>query len=254
MQSVKETERIRQSKHKRRTKHVVIVTSDAVDANVRQFRIRPWVLQTVIVVLCVLIGALIGYIFYEDQIWNAVDARSDAQIEAMNTLEQEKTDLESQITVLETEITSLNEQISILSETVSQKTQSETELSEQLESQSLPTEFPLSGAATMEESEADGNPICVFTATEGNMVVAAASGTVTAVNDDVEYGHNVWVDHGNGYVTIYRNQGDARVEEGDTVVNGTPLFLIGEDNDTMGYQMMLDGEYINPMELLDVKG
>ena len=33
------------------------------------------------------------------------------------------------------------------------------------------------------------------------MVVATAAGTVTAVNDDGDYGHNIWVDHGNGYVT-----------------------------------------------------
>lgn len=247
-------QRLKQMKHKRKINHVVIVTSDAVDANVRQFRIRPWMLQTVIVVLCVIIGAMIGYILYEGRIWNAVEARNDAQLESMDALEQDKAELETEITELETEISSLNDQIQILSETVAQKTQSETELTEQLEQQSLPTEFPLSGAATMEESESDGNPICIFTATEGNMVVASASGTVTAVNDDVEYGHNVWVDHGNGYMTVYRNAGEALVKEGDTVVNGTPLFLIEEENLTLGYQMMLDGSYINPMDTLDVKG
>jgi len=244
----------KQMKHKRKANHVVIVTSDAVDANVRQFRIRPWMLQTVIVVLCVIIGAMVGYIIYEERIWDAVANRSDAQVEAMNTLEDEKAELETQVTELENEVTSLNEQIQILSETVAQKTQSETELNEQIAQQSLPTEFPLSGAATVEESESDGNPICVFSGQEDSMVVAAASGTVTAVNDDVEYGHNVWVDHGNGYVTIYRNKGDARVKEGDTVVNGTPLFMIEEENQTLGYQMMKDGSYINPMEMLDVKG
>ena len=117
----------------------------------------------------------------------------------------------------------------------------------------LPTEFPLTGSASMQEA-AEGDPMCVFTASSGTMVVATANGTVTAVNDDGEYGHNVWIDHGNGYVTIYRNKGDAIVKQGDGVVQGTTLFLIGEDNTTLGYQMMKDGAYINPMDMLAISG
>ena len=101
---------------------------------------------------------------------------------------------------------------------------------------------------------AEDVPICVFTASQGTTVVATASGTVTAVNDDAEYGHNVWVDHGNGYVTIYRNQGDPSVKQGDSVVQGTTLFLIGESNTRLGYQMMKDGSYINPMDMLAISG
>ena len=52
-------------RHKRKNNHVVIVTSDAANAGVRQFRIRPWILQTIILILCVIIGALIGYFVYE---------------------------------------------------------------------------------------------------------------------------------------------------------------------------------------------
>ncbi|WP_318709261.1 peptidoglycan DD-metalloendopeptidase family protein [Candidatus Acetatifactor stercoripullorum] len=237
-------------KHKRKTNHVVIVTSDAVDANVRQFRIKPWLLQTIIVILCVVLGAFIGYFIYEERIW----------VDTWKTVNQKNTELTDQITLLEEEkqelqaqVESQNEKIQILSETVNQKTQSESELARQLEEQSLPTEFPLTGSASMEEAQ-EGDPICVFTASAGTMVVAAASGTVTAVNDDGEYGHNVWIDHGNGYVTIYRNQGDVMVNQGDSVVQGTTLFLIGEENTTLGYQMMKDGAYINPMDMLAISG
>lgn len=72
----------------------------------------------------------------------------------------------------------------------------------------------------------------------------AASGTVIAINDDEIYGHSVWVDHGNGYVTIYRNKGDTTVNVEDSVVQGTTLFVIGEDNADLGYQMQKDGSYI----------
>ena len=85
-------------------------------------------------------------------------------------------------------------------------------------------------------------------------LAAAASGTVIAINDDEIYGHSVWVDHGNGYVTIYRNKGDTTVNVEDSVVQGTTLFVIGEDNADLGYQMQKDGSYINPMDMLAISG
>ena len=51
-------------RHKRKNNHVVIVTSDAVDAQVKQYRIKPWVLHLVIFLLCIIIGVMIGYIIY----------------------------------------------------------------------------------------------------------------------------------------------------------------------------------------------
>ena len=99
-------------KHKRKTNHVVIVTSDAVDANVRQFRIKPWLLQTIIVILCVVLGAFIGYFIYEERIW----------VDTWKTVNQKNTELTDQITLLEEEkqeleaqVESQNEKIQILS-------------------------------------------------------------------------------------------------------------------------------------------
>lgn len=238
---------MQRKKHKRKTNHVLIVTSDAVDANVKQYRVRPWIWETIIIVLCVIIGAMIGYLAYEEKIWEAAVEKNNAQAEAMEALVQEKEGLEA-------EVQSLNGKIQILSETVNQKVESERELTEQLEKQSTPTEFPLTGSASMEEGTAEDAPICIFTASQGTTVVATASGKVIAVNDDVEYGHNVWVDHGNGYITIYRNQGEPSVNQGDSVVQGTTLFLIGESNTKLGYQMMKDESYINPMDMLVISG
>ena len=237
-------------KHKRKTNHVVIVTSDAVDANVKQFKIRPWIFQTLVIVLCVILGAVIGYFIYEEKIWadtwKTMNQKNTELTEQVSQLEEEKQQLEVQVEAQ-------NEKIQVLSETVNQKAQSESELAEQLEMQSTPSEFPLTGSASMEEVT-EGDPMCVFTASVGTMVVATASGTVTAVNDDGEYGHNIWVDHGNGYVTIYRNQGETMVNQGDSVVQGTTLFIIEEGNEKLGYQMMKDGAYISPMEMLAISG
>lgn len=255
---------MQRDKHKRKKNHVVIVTSDAADADVKQFHIRPWMLQLVILILCIVIGAMIGYIIHEEQIWETINQNNQIQKEAMQkqleevqeqkqTLTEEMQALQEEKESLETQIVDLNDKIRILSDTVNEKVQQEQLLAEQLQMQSTPTEFPLTGSASIEEM-AEDKLMCVFTASVGTTVVAAASGTVTAVNEEEEYGHNVWIDHGNGYITVYHNKGDAIVKQGDSVVQGTTLFLIGEDNTKLGYQMLKDGTYINPMELLSISG
>lgn len=244
---------MRRARHKRKNSHVLIVTSDAVDAGVRQYKIRPRLLKGVTLIFCVLIGAMIGYLFFEKDIWAEKVEQTASQMKIIRDIEQEKAELENRITGLNDEIDDLNEQIMILSRTVAQKTQSENELRQEIEKQSLPTEFPLTGAASIEEIT-EGDPICIFTAAAGTMVVATAKGTVIVVNDDPEYGHNVWVDHGNGYVTVYKNKGDVKVKQGEKVSPGTTLFLVEAGNNKLGYQMMKEGSYINPMDMLAVSG
>ena len=236
-------------RHKRKNSHVVIVTSDAVDAGskLRQFRIRPWIVQAFVLIFSVFIGAVIGFYFYQ---------RDNLVIDDVQPVQQDEetiAKLQEENIALQIQVTDLSATIQVLSETLNQKTESESMLAEQLAQQSIPTEFPVTGSATSEEV-AEGDPICIITATSGAMVVATAKGTVTAVNDDAEYGHNVWVDHGNGYVTIYRNQGEVKVKQGETVKQGSTLFLIDEENNRLGYQMMRDGSYINPMDVIEISG
>lgn len=248
------------SRHKRKNSKVLIVTSDAVDAGIVQYRIHPKALRLIVYAVCIMIGVLAGCYVYG---WDVVAQRHAdtlAERDAVSVVNREKAELEARILTLNEEIAglngqiaNLNEQIMILSRTVAQKTQSENELSHELEKQTMPTEFPLTGKANQEESSGE-EPICIFTGTAGSMVVSTAKGTVIVVNDDSEYGHNVWVDHGNGYVTIYRNKGDVKVKQGETVSPGTTIFLIDEGNTRLGYQMMKDGAYIDPMDMLSING
>ena len=241
---------MRRRGHKRKNSHVVIVTSDAVDIKTKHFRIRPWVVQFLVLLFSVALGLGIGFLIYEKDVLDAIALEDNVVVvqdeEAILRLEAENVSLQSQIE-------DLNSTIQILSETVTQKTESERMLSEQLAQQFLPTVFPLTGSAS-EETPPEGDPICVYTAKSGSMVVATGNGTVYAVVDDSEYGHNVWIDHGNGYMTIYRNKGDVKVRQGETVTQRSTNYLIEEENNVLGYQMMKDGEYIDPLEMLDIHG
>lgn len=241
-------------KHKRKTSHVVLVTSDAVDSGVRQFRISSRMLWILICVLCIFIGILVGYIAYEERIWSAMDKRSDLQARQIDTLQEANAALRTEKINLESEMIDQEKTIQILSETINQHTKTIQEMQEILDKQSTPTEFPLSGSAAMETIDEPEQKICIFTATVGKLVTATATGTVVEAEEDEEYGYRIVVDHGNGYMTVYRNGSGPLVRLGDSVYGGTALYEIKKKHEKLGYQILKDGVYINPEEMLSISG
>lgn len=233
-------------KHKRKVRRVVIFTSDAVDAKVKQWRIHPWLINLLLLLVCILVGGIIGYFMYEGQIWAGIQEALDQKDKDIAMLQEENNDLTL-------EVESLTAKITLLSDTVNQKAQDADELESQLAEQSMPTASPLTGSARTEEIS-DGEPMCIFTGKGDSTVVATATGTVLSIEDDEAYGHKVTIDHGNGYMTVYRNKGDVKVREGDSVARGTTLYIMGEDNLQLCYQVLRDGVFIDPLEMLDVSG
>ena len=189
-----------------------------------------------------------------------------AQIEELTTT--------NQALVVENE--ELQASVQVLSSTVNLQAEREEEAAKL----SIPTEFPVNGkvsmlevtqaqidakqqeAANAEEGQeveqlASDKPIMIFTVTDinsGSSVIAAGSGTVTAVEEDPLYGKVVEIDHGNGYVSYYRNAGAAKVAVGDNVTRGTVLFVVGANNIMIGFQITLDGQYIDPAIVVDIAG
>lgn len=232
-------------KHKRKVSRIIIFTTDAVDARTRQLKIRPWAAGLLTLITCILLGALIGYVVYEEQIWEMSRQKDLKAQETIEGLEQEKASLED-------EIEELNMKLEVLSTAVNEQSQTADALQEELMQQSLPTNYPLTGSAGIEVVE-EGEPMVIFTASDG-MVLASARGTVTAVEEDETYGNKVVVDHGNGYVSVYYNHGDAQVKVGDEVSSDSTLFIIGENNKQLIYQILQNDVYISPMEIIDTPG
>ena len=210
-------------KHKRKISHVVLVTSDAADSGVKQFRISSWMLWVVICILCVLVGILAGYIAYEERIWSAMDRRSDIQADQIAVLQESNEKLRSDKLELESKLADQEKTNQILSETITQHTKTIAEMQAILDKQSTPTEFPLSGSAAMETIDDDEQKICIFTAAVGKTVTATATGTVVEAEEDEEYGYRIVVDHGNGYMTVYRNGSGPLVRLRDSVYGGAAL-------------------------------
>lgn len=252
---------------KRKITYTIILTSDSPAAHHRRMHIKTGALAVVSFVVFV---AVICYAVYTTITMGGYIERNAKQLEQ---LVQMKTENET----LAAEKESLAGKVSSLEETLSRKEEQEHELVAAHEENYIPKGFPMSGAAQIkeedtaadtgeegEEADEEENTLkvepkeewkeLIFVAAEGTKVVATAPGTVKEVREaegEVSY---VIIDHGNGYVTTYRNLGSPIVEEGSQVVKGVALFLVGEDNTETGYSIRKDEDYVDPLELIEIKG
>lgn len=250
---------------KRKITYTIILTSDSPTANYRRMHVKTGALAVVSFVLFV---AVICYAVYTTISLGGFMERNAKQLEQVVQLKADNEGLAADKKALEGRVASLEE-------TLSRKEEQEHDLVAAHEENYVPRGFPMSGAAQIKEEDTaaqteedanaqDDNTLrveakqewkeLIFVATEGTKVVATAPGTVKETRQaegEVSY---VVIDHGNGYVTTYRNLGSPIVDEGSQVVKGVALFLVGEDNTETGYSIRKDEEYVDPLELIEIKG
>lgn len=239
-------------KKKRRIKkhYTVSVTSDYSSFKTKYYRSRFNILKVCInsMIVAVLIAASLT-------VFEFVQIR---QIEGnMATFRDIINEQKEMIDALHAERAELRSQNEVLNATIGIKTVEAQEEEKAVEEKHFPNFFPLTGSASFVEQDKEAEdyvPIAVFEMSDMSDVVAVADGTVTMVREDTTYGTFVSIDHGNGYVSIYRNEGEPKVMEGDEVVRGSIIFIGGGDGSLLGYQLTKDGEFIDPMAIVEVNG
>jgi murein DD-endopeptidase MepM/ murein hydrolase activator NlpD len=89
----------------------------------------------------------------------------------------------------------------------------------------------------------------------GDLVRAAAAGTVASASWDGGFGLKVDIDHGNGYHTWYAHLSRVSVASGQRVTKGAPIAFVGSSGSTTGphlhYQVMFGGNPIDPQPFLN---
>lgn len=92
-------------------------------------------------------------------------------------------------------------------------------------------------------------------APEGEVILAAADGTVSEVGFDPERGNYLILDHGDGLTTLYGQCRDFTVEEGDTVRAGEMIGAVGSTGMSTGphlhFEVRQDDEPQNPVAYFD---
>lgn len=236
-----------EEKKKARNKYAVMIVKESNDGVITNHHIGTTLCEAVLIALFLLFVFFTCKFIYDTVAIKNLKSQLIEQMVMVNNL----TDENETLTV---ENDTLNSKVAVLSETVTKKTVTEDTLSQEETENALPKGFPLSGSATMESDTMDERPIVKFTASAGVNIVSSGSGTVLSVEDDATYGTRIIIDHNNGYRSIYRNKGDALVKAGETLGKGYILFSVSGNNQDVGYQIMLDEEYIDPMTVMEING
>lgn len=234
---------------KNKINYHILLVPDVESEDVRRISISMQQIEAALVAVVFLLVASLVYGF----IMTGQLAKAEGTVSELNS---KLALVEQTNSKLSDENADLSEKVSILSDTVNEKVQKENEREEEIARSFIPTGFPMKGTASYneEETELDGNPVAVFHAGEGTAINAAANGTVASVAGDTSNGYIVMVDHGNGYVSVYRNGSKLLVSEGEEVTADTKLFVIERNHEDLGYQIIKDGEYIDPLELMEING
>ncbi len=234
------------SRRKRKVSYMFMLFMDSKEGRIRQMGFGPVLVESVAVIGLTIVVVLAVICYRSDRKIAALMAETKQQQKAIEELTEEKADLIS----LRQE---LSNKVTILSDTINQKVEEEEALEQERAQAHMPVGFPMSSSASLEEAGGE-NAMVRLTGSEGSSIIASADGTVISITTDSGYLHCIKIDHGNGYNSIYRNDGDVMVKEGDEVVRGAILYVIGEDNTELGYQIMYGEKYIDPMGLINVDG
>ena len=266
-------------KHRKIKKHyTVAVTSDYSVSKTKYYRSRINIFSFSIIVMVVVFlmaAGLTAYEFYEiDQM------ESKLGVLRATISEQEKI-----IDDLGAEKAELSARNQILNNTIAMTAQEEEKRLQEEAARHYPDGFPMTGSAVLTDletvlgnmasvnddttdssenyEEPDDMPVptvnendmlLIFQMSSTSDVVASADGVVMEITNDNVFGNCVKIDHENGYVSVYRNSGAPKVSTGDVVVGGSILFVAGEDNTLLGYQIYKDDVYIDPYTMMVIDG
>ena len=248
---------------KRKPNYEILIIPDKSSSGVKKYNL-PYAGRVFGgVLLTVVIAGLAVYIGYMNYHTIRYRQNEEYYTETIDKLTEENKELRA-----ETE--NQANTIHILSTTVNKKVEAEAEYTAEAEEKKKPNAIPLSGTMIFPEYKdevlmPDGlrgemitRPLFEFAAENGTIVMATGEGIVTEVTEEMTYGYQVVVDHGNGYETIYRAKTEPNVNVGDTVPQGGTIYVLMSGNKDeefkLGHQIRLNGEFVDPGTVLKIEG
>lgn len=238
-----------ESGKKEKVKYNVLLVPDKATETVKQLSINLQIIKLFLAAVALLMLAALVYCV-------VLTRELDASKKNTLVLQIQIDSLTRQNEMLISQKVEQKEQITELSDTLNDKVQQEEIRAAEIAKSYIPSGFPVKGTVSYSETETqlEGNPIALFYVAPGTSVTATAKGTVSSIVANRETGYIVTVDHGNGYFTVYRNGGQPRVKEGAEVTDDTELFEIEAGHEGLGYQIIENDNYIDPLSLMEIYG
>lgn len=199
----------------------------------------------------IIIGLIVSMIYHNRNLRSSLEAaeQTAGELKATNN------ELESTISALTDQVEADKEIFEKIEDTISKR---EEEEALEAERALIPDEIPVKNAKAIliedpyKDSTGGQTSGLVFLTTKGAVVAAAADGTITHVDSDDGnpfYNRGIVIDHGNGYVTYYKMNGDVSIEEGDTVAKNDVLAVLTEGG-YVAYEIKQNGEFIDPETMI----
>lgn len=247
---------MKNQRHKRKEIYSVLMVSNT-NGNSKQFQVSALTLRfcaAFVVVLCLAICWLIYQASMADGAQQVLRQEVASLKEQLQTLETEKDALTKDKSALAAENETLRQQAE--ASAAPEEAPPEEEAKEEEAEALVPSLYPSDGAGILKTSYSEDQPYIAISAYTDGHIVAAGSGTVTAVGSDDTYAHIVEVEHEGGYKTRYLLHEDCEVntEEGAQVQAGDILMTITSDDCQLDYQVLLNEETIDPLSIIDAKG
>lgn len=204
-----------------------------------------------VAIAIIVIGLICSMLFHNYKLKNSLEEAQGS----INELRDSNTMLEGKVDTLNKQIEADKEVFSKIEDTISKKEEEEAASAEEA---AVPNEVPIKNAKAIlvedpyKGKEGGQTAGIVFSTTKGAVVAAAAEGEVTHVDTDENnqyYKKGIVIDHGNGYITYYRLNGDVSIEEGAAVAKNDVLAVLTDDG-FVAYEMKKDGAFIDPREVI----
>ncbi len=165
--------------------------------------------------------------------------------------------LKAQVSEQETTIESLSKSLNASNEELNA-------MKAEQEANSIPTLYPIKGSSTLVTREEDGQEghgeedaheevrAITFQVGIGSRILASADGIVASVEENGDRS-TIIIDHDNGYKSYYSGSGVTLTEKGENISRGSTLMTYTKDADFI-YKISYDGEYLDPMDMLEIDG
>ncbi len=234
---------------RRKRNYTLMIVSGESDGGIKRMHLSHTATQLLAFGLFFLVVSMICFVVYATITIDGYRDRETTQNEKLQELADANAALAASTNSLIAEVTQL-------SQTINQKISDEEAALEQKKQSSIPDGFPVSTKASYKAGkDKDTNAaMLIFDTPKGCQVLAAADGIVKSVTKDSAYGNLISIDHGNGYLTVYRCASAPLVKEGSEVGRGDILYLVDQDNVVLGYQIEEAGTMIDPETMFAAEG